>query len=189
VYGVPDNFGGSNGTGFVGGGQVGCDYQADRLVVGAQGQFDFGSLHSANPSPFFPSTFARVETTATATATVRAGVLVTPQVLAYVKGGGAWAQTDTGIYGTVPHLYLAESASPNRLGWTVGGGLEWMFAPNWSVFGEYNYMDFGTRNVNFVTSPQAVGIPDVVRTRLKTQTVLAGINYHFNWGGPVVARY
>ncbi len=45
----------------------------------------------------------------------------------------------------------------NRSGWTVGGGLEWMFAPGWSVFGEFNYMDFGNKNVNFVAAPGTVG--------------------------------
>ncbi len=34
-----------------------------------------------------------------------------------------------------------------RVGWTVGGGVEWMFAPDWSVIGEYNYMDFGTSTI------------------------------------------
>jgi outer membrane immunogenic protein len=50
----------------------------------------------------------------------------------------------------------------NRSGWTVGGGLEWMFAPGLSVFGEFNYMDFGSRNVNFVKAPGTV--PTDVRT-------------------------
>ena len=36
-------------------------------------------------------------------------------------------------------------------GWTVGGGAEWMFAPHWSVFAEYNFMGFGTRSEAFTT--------------------------------------
>jgi len=34
--------------------------------------------------------------------------------------------------------------SDTRAGWTAGGGLEWMFAPQWSVKGEYLYYDLGT---------------------------------------------
>jgi outer membrane immunogenic protein len=64
-----------------------------------------------------------------------------------------------------------------------------MFAPNWSVFGEYNHVDFGRENVSFIAGPATVGAPDVVRTRLTIQQALVGVNYRFNWAGPVVARY
>jgi hypothetical protein len=42
----------------------------------------------------------------------------------------------------------------DRTGWTVGGGAEWMFAPHWSVFAEYNFMGFGTRSEAFTTCGQ-----------------------------------
>jgi outer membrane immunogenic protein len=65
-----------------------------------------------------------------------------------------------------------------------------MFAPGWSVFGEYNYMDFGTKTVGFTTNPVLLPqIASVVSTRLEIQQALVGVNYKFNWGGPVVARY
>jgi len=58
------------------------------------------------------------------------------------------------------------------------------------VFAEYNYMDFGRKDVTFVTAPGAFGNPDVVRTKLEISTALVGVNYKFNFGGgPVVARY
>jgi opacity protein-like surface antigen len=63
------------------------------------------------------------------------------------------------VFGTVPALFLSGSASNDRTGWTVGGGLEWMFAPNWSVFAEYNYMDFGRENINFTAAPGTFGLP------------------------------
>ena len=69
-------------------------------------------------------------------------------------------------------------------GYTVGAGLEYMFAPNWSAKAEYMYYDFGsTRFVN----------PGVLAPfgswRNDEHTLKAGINYRFNLGGPVVARY
>ena len=64
-----------------------------------------------------------------------------------------------------------------------------MFAPGWSVFGEFNYMDFGTKDVSFVNGPLTVGLPDVVRTKLEVEQFLVGVNYKFNFGGPVVAKY
>jgi outer membrane immunogenic protein len=94
---------------------------------------------------------------------------------------------------TVPAFdFLSETAhGTDRSGWTVGGGLEWMFAPGWSVFGEYNFMDFGRKDVGYIpgplTPPGSVG--DLMSTRLTTQTALVGVNYRFNFGGLVVAKY
>jgi outer membrane immunogenic protein len=39
-----------------------------------------------------------------------------------------------------------------------------MFAPNWSVFAEYNYMDFGRQDIAFTAGPGTVGAPTVVST-------------------------
>jgi outer membrane immunogenic protein len=98
-----------------------------------------------------------------------------------VKGGGAWTQTDSSIFGNIPTLFLSESASANRSGWTVGGGLEWMFAPGWSIFGEYNYMDFGNLDISYQRGPLAVaGSEDVIRTRLTASQALFGVNWRFN---------
>jgi len=69
-------------------------------------------------------------------------------------------------------------------GWTVGGGLEYMFAPSWSAKIEYQYYNFGS--TNFLAGP--IGLVGN-RFRDDEHTVKAGVNYHFNWGGPLAARY
>jgi outer membrane immunogenic protein len=191
VFNPPFNYGSGQGTDVVGGGQIGCDYQfAGNWVIGVQGMFDFGNVRSTHTLTDFPAFYSDDRTKDLFTATARAGYLFAPSLLGYVKGGGAWTRTDTSIYFFGPPVSLSESAiGVNRSGWTVGGGLEWMFLPGWSVFGEYNYLDFGSKNVNFVTAPGAVGAADVVRTRLRVDQFLVGVNYKFNWGGPVVARY
>jgi len=182
-------FSDSRGSDVIGGAQVGCDYQFDRFVIGAQGQFDFGRIKSSQVEPLFPTFASTAETKQIFTATARAGYLVTPSVLAYVKGGGAWAQTYLASTGSVPVTFLSESATVDRLGWIVRGGAEWMFAPGWSVFAEYNYMDFGTKLVRYVSGPNTVGTPNTLNVKLTTQTALVGVNYKFGWGGPVVAKY
>jgi len=187
------DYGSDSGSSFIGGGQIGCDYQfGGNWVVGVQGMFDFGTINSSHIIPPFP-TFSTADSTKNMyTATARIGYLFVPQVLAYVKGGGAWTRTDSSVFGSVPVNFLSESALGNdRSGWTVGGGLEWMFAPGWSVFGEYNYMDFGGKDIGYIpgplTRPGSVG--DLLSTRLTAQTALFGVNYKFNFGGSVVAKY
>lgn len=190
----PLAFGSSEGSAAIGGVQVGCDYQfAGNWVIGVQGMFDFGDINSSNTSSDTRLTpigvFQQTYTRDVYTGTARLGYLLTPQVLGYVKGGGAWTRVGTEVFGTVPFFFLSETAHSNRAGWTVGGGLEWMFAPNWSVFVEYNYMDFGRANIAFANAPNVFGIPTLNETRLTLQTALVGVNYKFNWGGPVVAKY
>src|SRR5665213_700457 len=171
----------------IGGGQFGCEYQFDRFVIGAQGRFDFGQINSSQVEPLFPTFASTAQTRQIFTAAARAGYLVLPSVLAYVRGGEAWAQTYLASIGSVPNAFLSESATSNRPGWTAGGGAEWMFSPGWSVFAEYDYMDFGTRLTQYVSGPNTIGAPNILNVKLTTQTALVGVNYKFGWGGPPVA--
>ena len=136
----------------------------------------------------------------------RLGFLATPTLLVYGSAGlaygGAQASTLIGqaITGApaVPNLYSAfGSVSNTRVGWTAGGGVEWLFLPNWSVKVEYLYYDLGS--VTYGLSPLAnfttggtlftLGAP-VSRTHFNGNIVRVGVNYHFNWGAPpVVAKY
>jgi len=195
--GVPTPFvdyGSNNGSSVIGGGQIGCDYQfASNWVVGIQGQAEFGTINSSNAVAAFPGITAQFKVKNIETLTGRVGYTVTPAVLAYVKGGAAWASASGAA--VIPNGLIGESANFTMTGYTVGGGLEWMFAPGWSVFGEYNYMDFGTKNVNFPSTGLVAGfgaagaLADTNAIKLTTQTVIVGVNYKFNWGGPVVAKY
>ena len=126
----------------------------------------------------------------------RVGVAVVPSVLLYATGGAAYGslKTDLGLAGFtaagVP-VAAAGSASSTKFGWTVGGGIETMFAGNWSAKLEYLYMDLGSIS-NSVVLPTAGGFPlgANVTTRVTDNIFRAGINYHFSAGpGPVVARY
>jgi len=189
---INNNYGSSDGSNVVGGGQIGCDYQfANIWVIGIQGMYDYARIDTSHIIPAFPAFNSNVRLKDMYTVTGRIGYLVTPQLLGYVKGGGAWTSVDYVINGFGPPAFNSENAfGASRSGWTVGGGLEWMFAPGWSAFGEFNYMDFGNKNVNFVTAPGVVGLPDVVRTKLDIEQFLFGVNYKFNFGGPaVVAKY
>jgi outer membrane immunogenic protein len=198
--GIPTPFvdyGSNSGSSVIGGGQIGCDYQfASNWVIGIQGQAQFGTINSANDVLAFPGVRAAFKVKDIETVTGRLGYTVAPATLAYVKGGAAWAST----YGAavLPALggLIGESANFTMTGYTVGAGLEWMFAPGWSVFGEYNYMDFGTKSVNFISTGlvpgfgPAGGLSDTNAIRLTIQTATVGVNYKFNWAGsPVVARY
>jgi outer membrane immunogenic protein len=84
------------------------------------------------------------------------------------------------------------SHTDNRWGWVAGVGIEWMFAPNWSVKGEYQYIDLGSVThtaaaIVTETSPETEGIIATGRVNERFNTVRIGVNYHF--GGPALGGY
>ena len=188
------DFGASDGSDIIGGGQIGCDYQfANDWVIGVQGMYDYARINSRHVLPAFPVFNSDVRVKDMWTVTGRLGYLFNPQLLGYFKGGGAWTSVDNAINGTLPVAFNAENAfGVNRSGWTIGSGFEWMFVPGWSVFGEFNYLDFGTKTTAYTLGTGgAPGDPrDVVRNKLYVEQFLVGVNYKFNFGGAaVVAKY
>jgi outer membrane immunogenic protein len=168
------------------GGQVGFNWQTGAFVFGVEFAGDWASLEGNNRSLVFPLETNRSKIDAIASFTGRVGYAWDAALL-YVKGGGAWVDdkydariTTTGI--------LVDSASGSRGGWTVGGGFEYGFAPNWSVGVEYMHYDFGNRNVTFAPAA-CIGGACVDRISQTVDAVTARLNWRFGWGGPVVARY
>ena len=118
-------------------------------------------------------------------------------VLWYVKGGAA--VTDDAYRGTVsPTFPLAgtvfDDVRETRWGGVVGTGIEFGFAPNWSVAFEYDHLFMGNREVSFI-SRGVFGLPGIApgavfrtdRIGQDVDLVTARINYRF--GGPLIAKY
>ena len=185
AFGGNNNFNGlvtgnNNDGRFLGGVQVGADYQfAPNWVLGIEGQYSW--LGSNNNGVIFPGGFVYTNNQrALASVTGRVGYTWGPALL-YVKGGYAYSDNNETLAFAGAPFALDRS---HRDGYTVGAGLEYMFAQNWSAKVEYQYYDFG--KTNFVTPAVLTAFGS---TRNDEHTVKAGINYRFNWGGPVVAKY
>lgn len=165
----------SNGR-FLGGLQGGADWQfAPNWVLGAQAEY---SWLSGNIGAVFPSFTYTNNQRGLGSVTGRFGYTWGPG-LVYVKGGYAYSDNnETVTIGSSPVPFATSGNHSN--GYTVGAGLEYMFAPNWSALIEYQYYNFG--NAVF-TTPAIVG-----SFTTDDHVVRAGVNYRFNWGGPV-ARY
>ena len=137
--------------------------------------------------PQFPNVFdlsSRVSWLATATA--RIGYAIQPQLLVYAKGGAAWMRSDLKYAITGMGVTDTYSAAETRTGWTVGAGLEYLIAANWSVFAEYSHMDFGsgTLNTTFILDPS----PEPIRISHRVDTVMLGLNYRIGSPGALTGR-
>jgi len=211
---------GGNG-GFIGGGQIGYNWQfganfvagveADiQGVAGARGAGLFASAAAWPPFPGFPFTqFATSSRSLDYLGTVRGrlGFLLTPALLVYGTGGLAYGgvtastsitQANPASGAAIVQPWFGTGAfSDTRVGWTAGGGLEYLFWQKWSAKVEYLYYDLG--NVTFNVSPLVVVVTATganggsafpqARTRFNGHIVRAGLNYHFNWGAPAPAVY
>ena len=90
--------------------------------------------------------------------------------LIYAKGGFAWANRKDSI--SVPALGVTLSDSQSHTGYTIGGGLEYLFTPNWSAKGEYMYTSLGSKAYNLGGDVFDSGTIDF-------HTIKVGVNYHF----------
>ncbi len=184
-------------TGGVVGGQIGYRWQSAGWVFGLEAQGDWADLKGSNVSLFIPRWTNNSKIEAFGLFTGQVGYAWN-NVLWYVKGGAA--VTDDKYRGTVTTPPFAgelfDSASETRWGGVVGTGLEFGFAPNWSVAVEYDHLFMGNRGITF-TSTGVLGagiipVGGVFRTdsiRQDVDLITARINYRFNWGGPVVGKY
>jgi len=170
------NFATGSGTnsGFAGGGQIGCDYQAGQFVVGIRNMLDGTSLNAG--TTFANGYTANSKTSWFDTLTVRGGFLVQPNILLYGQGGFAWTRSNQ--YINNPAGAQVAQFGNNRGGWTVGGGAEYMFAPHWAAFLEYNYLNFGT-STGIWTDTAACVAGCSVNLKRDSQNLLLGVNYRF----------
>ncbi len=162
-------------SGGVVGGQIGGNYQIGNVVLGLEGTGAWSSLTVNAGGPFAGGAGFTLSLKNDYIASVagRLGVAF-DRVLLYAKGGAAFTRDrysgNDGLGGTV-------SGTFNRTGWLAGGGVEWMFMPNWSVRAEYNYMGFGTITEQLTTTGNLAATPANVKLNIQTGTV--GLNYHF----------
>lgn len=175
-----NTFTGSDGR-FLGGGQVGFDYQfAPNWVAGIEAQYSWLGGNNRTLA-FAPSGVVTLDNRGIGSVTGRLGYAFGP-LLAYAKGGYAFVDRDVNVTQFGAPVASATTGR-GKDGYTIGAGLEYLFAPNWSAKAEYQYYDFGSTTFN---AP-----PAIAGTSFKNDehSVKAGVNYRFTWGGPQGPRY
>jgi outer membrane immunogenic protein len=171
--------GSHNATGGTVGGQIGYRWQMGQWVFGVEGQGNWADFSGDNVSNIFPGDRNRTRINSFGLITGQVGYAWN-NVLAYVKGGAAVVGDKFDVYSTATGALLG-STSQTRWGGTVGAGLEFGFAPNWSVGVEYNHIFLQDKDVTFT------GLIGTDRIRQDVDMGLVRLNYKF--GGPIIARY
>jgi outer membrane immunogenic protein len=179
-----------NATGGIAGGQIGFRWQSGSWVFGVEGQGDWASLKGNNASiPVaaligVPLLTNQTKVDALGMFTGQVGY-AWDSVLFYVKGGAA--VTDNVYNGLITGTNaVIDSARETRWGGAVGAGVEFGFAPNWSVGLEYDHLFMGNRSLNF-TNPGTTVFTRADNIRQDVDMGTVRVNYR--WGGPVIAKY
>ena len=187
---------GSSPNGVVGGAHVGYNFSTQSLpflnqfgrfgggglVVGIEGDADGSNYHSNYALGGIGN---NVRENIQGSARGRIG-LAYDRVLFYATGGAAFGDLHNSYVNTFNGL--SDSFNHTRVGYTVGGGVEYAFTNNWSVRAEYRYTDYGTFTDSLANST-AGGLN--VRHHETNNRVQAGFSYRFDTpiAAPIVARY
>jgi outer membrane immunogenic protein len=190
---APEAEGCHNATGGTFGGQIGYRWQASAWVFGLEAQGNWANFRGDNVSlldPLFTRNHSQIDSFGLFTGQVGYAF---NSLLLYVKGGAAVTSDKyTGI--DIPTGLVFDSATETRLGGVVGVGLEYGFAPSWSLGFEYDHMFMGTRDISLYSIPVG-SLTGIERISQDVDLFTVRLNYKFGMGkgpvgkGPVTASY
>ena len=159
------------------GGQVGYRWQMGQIVFGLEAQGNWADFSGDNVSALF-GTRNRTKTDALGLFTGQVGYAWN-NVLLYAKGGAAVTSNKYTISNAATGAFLGSNDN-TRWGGVVGAGLEYGFAPNWSLGFEYDHLFMDRQTVSF----GALGSDSI---KQDADLFTARLNYRF--GGAVATRY
>ena len=150
-----------NNNQYIGTVRLRAGYAWDRILVYATGGLAYGGVNNQN----------NVGSALTAT-TLSCAVCVVP--------GTGGATNVTGVPVNTVFATQGGRSSSTKTGWTIGGGVEYAFTPNWTVKGEYLYENFGHSNSapGFVL-PGAAAVFNNSNRSLNVNIARVGLNYKF----------
>ena len=184
------NNGGNNGA-FIGGGQVGVNYQVNNFVIGGEWDLDWASNHNNGNGVITPlGTFVVTNNDRWITTLAARFGWAVDHWLFYGKAGGGWVGNNNNSL-TVTNITTGVSITcgsfstncgNNTGGWLVGAGFEYAFTNNWTVKLEYDYLGLGNRT--FLIPATAALLPGDTFTsgNRNVQMFKVGVNYLWNWG-------
>jgi outer membrane immunogenic protein len=169
---------------FIGGGQVGGNYEfSNNVVIGVEGDFDWAANRNNNatvvsPFPPFDTFSASVNDRWLATVAGRLGY-AWDRWMIYAKGGGGWVGSSGFTVTDLTTGVSVSGCSSTRSGWLVGGGFEYAFANNWTIRAEYDFLGLSSRSLTVPVGVPIIGGDTFTTGRNNIQMATVGINFLF----------
>lgn len=182
-------------AGFIGGGQIGYNYQiSPNVVLGVEWFMDGAANDNSNNTinvvsvPALNGNLLQVTTQTDWVTTITGRIGFTSPAfdhwLFYAKGGGGWIQSQAALTNVATGASV--STTKTNGGWVAGVGMEWAFLPSWTLKVEYQYLGL---NPFTLSSGLVADTFNVNNANVQMATV--GVDYLFNWSTPpsIAARY
>ena len=180
----------TNDVGFIGGGQIGYNWQSGSFVYGIEA--DISGLAAKfdtdwRPDRGNPSIVSTHSVDWLATIRGRAGLAV-DRTLLYVTAGVAFGGVNNRVHAFCNVQAGGGQCNPadtetvlsndeTRVGWVAGGGIEHALTYNWTVRGEVLYVDLGQSDkINTVS-----GGGDQYSGRFSNELVIARVGFNYKW--------
>ena len=190
-YGSSDN----NNVGFIGGGQIGYNWQAGAFVFGLETDLQYRNrgnrslaegVGPGGTTPYYYGVSSGSNSTWFGTTRGRLGFAV-DRALFYATGGIAYGGHQNGVtaYYNDGHDNIAtynSSSNGSGVGYTLGGGVEYAITPNWTIKGEYLWVDLGKKSSTLYTSSTVNGAPAYIaggNGADRFSVARVGVNYKF----------
>src|SRR5271166_1808362 len=193
---------GNNQGGFIGGGQAGYNWQTGAWVFGVETDFDgtsLGKTFNYASTPFAGGgvpvgllgdslyVHAKANLDWLGTTRGRVGFVATPdnRLMVYGTGGVAYGggSSSFSVYDATGGAFWSGNPGSDKVGWTVGGGVEYAITNNITIKGEYLYVDLGSRNIttvgNLAASTLFPGTYATAKINYDASIFRVGANYKF----------
>ncbi len=183
-------------TGFIGGGQIGYNWQIGSLVLGMEADFNYigGPDYPGTATPF-PVPLGPTTTFVTSgengrhfVGTLRPRIGYSfDQLLIYATGGLSYGDFGSGIsrvgstdaLGNATSNFTANSSDSASVGYAIGAGAEYALTSSWAVKIEYLYVDLGRTNRLLLDPNVPPGLAFTARTANRADIARVGVNYKF----------
>jgi outer membrane immunogenic protein len=166
-----------HGSGVIGGGQLGYNFQYNRIVLGIEGSISAADFNRSFASPYFPATdtwSSKLTWLSTVTGRIGYGF---DNWLPYIKGGFAAGNVETSIQSNA--LGVTSQSSAVHYGWTAGAGVEYKVTRQVSLGLEFMHTDLG-RSTDINGQQAAVpGTTESYGVALRSNSLMARFNYLF----------
>jgi outer membrane immunogenic protein len=179
-------------SGFIGGGQIGYNYQfgpASQFVAGIEADFDYADFSdSKNVTTAQLVTHRPLNNTFSSSldtlGTVRARLgYAYDRALFYGTGGFAYGETKQHIdmFGPTQNLQFSGDHNQLKTGYAAGAGVEYAVTDKISVKGEFLYYDLGHNALNVAVIPGSGGAGTGYNSHFEEdgEVVRFGLNYKF----------
>jgi outer membrane immunogenic protein len=190
---------GSSTSGFIGGGQAGYNWQTGAFVLGVETDFDGTTMSKSFNFTSVPFTAAGIYNGDTlnvnakasldwlGTTRARFGFVATPdnRLMFFATGGVAYGggSSNFNVFDATHGFFWTGNPSSSRVGWVVGGGVEYAITNNITVKGEYLYYNLGSTNIttagNALAAAAFPGTYATAHYSYNGSIFRAGVNYKF----------